>query len=84
MEKEAAHQRAKYLKYRKLNKYFAKKKTPKEETVVLDGTSDKDSSSRSEAYNSPGEDEKTSIAYDSESDDDDESSNSSVGSKGNI
>ena len=29
LEREAAHQRANYLKHKKLNKYFAKKKTPK-------------------------------------------------------
>ena len=41
-EREAAHKRAKYLKYKKLNKAFAKKKTHKEETVILDDTSDSD------------------------------------------
>ena len=77
LEKEAAHQRAKYLKYKKLNKYFAKKKT----RVILYDTSDRDSSSSSEAHNSRDEDEKTSIAYDSESGNDDESSNSSIESE---
>ena len=52
LEKEADHQRAKYLKYKKLNKSFDNKKTHKEETVILDDTSDRDSSSRSEAHNS--------------------------------
>ena len=44
LEREDAHQRAKYLKYNKPNKAFAKKKTPKEETVVLYDTSDSNSS----------------------------------------
>ena len=52
LEKEAAHQRAKYLKYKKLNKSFAKKKTRKEETVIIDDTSDSKSSSSSECHNS--------------------------------
>ena len=51
LEREPAHQRAKYLKYKKLNKAFAKKKTRKEETVIIYNTSDIDSSSISEAYN---------------------------------
>ena len=79
LQAEAAHQRS---KYKNLNKSFAKKKTPKEETVVLDDTLDINSSSRSEADNSPSEDEKTLIAYDSESSDDDESSRSYIGSVG--
>ena len=84
MEREADHQRAKYLKYRKPNKSFTKKKTPKEETLILDDTSDSDYSTSSYDDHSPDEDEKTSIAYDSDSADNDESSNSSIGSKGNI
>ena len=40
---------------------------PKEETVILDDTSDSKSSSISEADNYPDEDEKISIAYNSES-----------------
>ena len=48
LEAEASHQRAKHLKYKKLNKYFAKKKTPKEETVIIDDTLDINSSSSSE------------------------------------
>ena len=44
LEKEAPHQRAKYLKHKKLNKDFAKKKTRKEETVTLDDTTDSNSS----------------------------------------
>ena len=55
LERESAHQRAKYLKYKKLNKAFSKKKTPKEDTVNLDDTSDSNSSSSSEADNSPDE-----------------------------
>ena len=84
MDREAAHQRAKYLKYKNISKAFTKKKTQKEETVVLDDTSDSDSSSSSEAVNFPDEDENTSIAYNSESADDYETSNSSIGSEGNI
>ena len=49
LEREAVHQRAKYLKYKNVNKAFAKKKTPKEETLILDDTLDSDSSSISEA-----------------------------------
>ena len=60
MEKEASHQRAKYLKYKKLNKSFSKKKT----RVILDDPSEKYSSSSSEGDNSPDEVEKNSIAYD--------------------
>ena len=74
LEKEAAHQRAKYLNYKKLNKYFAKKKN----RVILDDPSDSDSSSRSESHNSRDEDDKTSIAYNSESGNNDESSNIST------
>ena len=58
--------------------------TRKEETVILDETLDINSSSSSEDENTPDEDEKTSIAYDSYSDDDDKGSNSSIGSKENI
>ena len=65
LEREAAHQRAKYLKYKNINKSFSKKKTPKEETDIIYDTLYSDSSSSSEAYNSRGEDEKSSIAYDS-------------------
>ena len=52
LEKEASHQRTKYLKYKKLNKAFAKKKTRKEENFILDDTWDSDSSSSSESHNS--------------------------------
>ena len=71
LEKEASHQRAKYLKYRKLNKAFSKKKT----RVILDDPSESNSSSSSEADNSPDEGEKISIAYDLASGNSDESSN---------
>ena len=81
LEKEAAHQRAKYLNYKKLNKYFAKTKTRKEETFIIDNTSDSNSSSSIEARNYCDEYEKTSIAYDSMSGNDDESSNSSINSE---
>ena len=74
LEKEASHQRAKYLKYKKLNKAFAKKKT----RVVLDDPSDSDSYSSSESQNFQNEDEKTSIAYDSESGNNNEINNSST------
>ena len=40
LEKENSHQRAKYLKYKKLNKAFSKKKT----RVILDDPSESDSS----------------------------------------
>ena len=73
-EKEASHQKAKYLKYKKLNNAFSKKKT----RVILDDPSDSDSSSSSESHNSQNEYEKTSIAYDSESVNSDESRNSST------
>ena len=82
--KKAAHQRAKYLKYKKLNKAFAKKKTRKEETVILDDTLDIDSSSIIEDQNSRDEDEEASITYDSELADNDKSSNSSINSEENI
>ena len=78
MQAEAAHQTA---KYKKLNIAFAKKKTSKEETVILYDTLGKNSSSSSEADNFPDEDEKTSISYNSESADDAESISSSIGSK---
>ena len=52
LEKEAPHQRSKYPKYKNINKALTKKKTRKEETIILDDTSDSDSSSSSEAQNS--------------------------------
>ena len=48
-DKEASHQRAKYLNYKKLNKTLAKKNT----RVILDDPSESDSSSSSEDNNSP-------------------------------
>ena len=42
LQAQSAHQKS---KYEKLNKYFAKKKTYKEETAILDYTSDSNSSS---------------------------------------
>ena len=81
VERKPAHQRAKYLKYKKLNKAFSNKKNPKEETVIIYDTLDSDSSSSSEAYNYHNEDEKSSIAYNSGCADDDEISNSSIGSE---
>ena len=77
LEKEAAHQRVKYLKYKKLNKTFSKKKT----RVILDDASESNSSSSSESHCSRDEYKKTSIAYDSESGNDDKNSNSSTGNK---
>ena len=77
MEKEASHQRAKYLKYKKINKAFSKKKT----RVILDDPSEIDSSSSSEGENPPYEGEKNSIAYDSKSGNSDESSNSATDTK---
>ena len=74
LENEASHKRAKYLKYKKLNKAFAKKKT----RVILDDPLDSKSSSSSESHNSQNEDEKNFIAYNSESGNDDESRNSST------
>ena len=61
LEKEASHQRYKYLKYKKLNKAFFKNKT----RVILDYPSESYSSSSSEADNYPDEGEKSSIDYDS-------------------
>ena len=55
MEKETSHQRAKHLKYKKLNKAFSKKKT----RIILDDPSESDSSSSSEGDNSPDEGEKS-------------------------
>ena len=81
LEKEASHERAKYLNYKKLNKAFAKKNTRKEETDILDDTSDSDSSSSSEAHNYRDEYKKTSISYDSEWGNDDKSSNRSIDSE---
>ena len=59
LEKQASHQRAKYLKYKNLNKVFSKKNT----RVILED-SESDSSSSSEEENSSDEGEKNSITYD--------------------
>ena len=61
MEKEVSHQRAKYLKYKKLNKAFAKKNT----RAILDYPLESDSSSNSEDDNFPDERDKNSMTYDS-------------------
>ena len=80
LEKEASNQRAEYLKYKKLNKDFSKKKS----CVILDDPSYSASSSSSESHNYQNEDKKNSIAYDSESGNSDESSNSSTDTKEKI
>ena len=77
LEKEAAHQRAKYLKYKKLNKSFAKKNT----RVILYDPLDIDSSSSSESQNSCDEDSKTYIDYNLKWCNNEESSNRSIVSK---
>ena len=81
LEKESSHQRAEYLKYKKLKQSFAKKKTFKEDTVILYDNSDRNSSSRSEDHNSRDKDNKTSISYDSETGNDDNIINSSTDSE---
>ena len=50
LEKHASHQKAKYLKYKSLNKAFSKKKAP----VILED-SESDSTSSSEEENSSDE-----------------------------
>ena len=75
MQVETAHQKS---KYEKLNKYFTKRKTSKEESVVLDNSSYRDSSSIYEYENYYNEAGKISINYDSDSADDDKSSSSSI------
>ena len=77
LEKEASHQRAKYLKYKNLNKAFSKKNT----RVIIYDPSESDSSSSSEGYNSPVKGEKNSIAYNSESGNGDKISNSATDTK---
>ena len=74
LEKEASHQRAKYVKYKKLNKAFSRKKN----RVILDDPLESDSYSSSKGGNSTDEGEKNSISYDSESDNSDERRNSST------
>ena len=61
LEKQAYHQRAKYLKYKNLNKLFSRKNT----RVILEDPSERNSSSSSEEGNSSDEGEKKSITYDS-------------------
>ena len=61
LEKEASHQRAKYRKYKKLNKAFSKNNT----RVILDDPLESYSSSSSEGENFTDEGEKNYIAYDS-------------------
>ena len=77
MQAEAAHQKS---KYEKLNKDFTKRKTSKEETVVIDDSSGSDSSSISESNHSSNETGKISIAYDSDSAENDEISSSYISS----
>ena len=80
MQAEAAHQK---YKYEKINKAFTKRKTSKEETINLDESSDRNSSSRNE-YKNPSPKtgkKKTSITYDSDSSDDGKISSSSTGSE---
>ena len=61
LEKKASQQKAKYLKYKSLNKASPKKKTP---VILEDSESD---SSSSEEENSSDEGEENSMTYDSES-----------------
>ena len=77
MEKEASHQRAKYLNYMNLNKSFSKWNTH----VILDDPLESNSFSSSEADNSHDEGEKTSIAYKSESGNSDKIRDSATDSK---
>ena len=64
LQAESAHQKS---NYENLNKAFTKKKTSKEDIVVLADSSDSDSSSRSESNIFSPETGKSSIAYDSDS-----------------
>ena len=73
LEKKASQQKAKYLKYKSLNKASSKKKTP----VIIED-SEIDSSSSSEEENSSDEGEENSMTYDSESGGSDKSSNSAT------
>ena len=84
LEREAAHQRSKYIKYKKLNRAFSEKKNPKEETVIIYDTLDSEYSSSSKDENYPDDYEKTSISYNSESSDDEEISNISLCSEGKV
>ena len=78
LEREAAHQRTNYLKYKNLNKTFTNRKTLKDDTIIIYNTSDSNSLSSSEDYIPPDEYEKTSIAYTSECTDNYESSKRSI------
>ena len=79
-EKNAPHQRAKYIKYKKLNKDFSKKNS----RAILDDPLDNDFSSSSESHNFKNEDKKTSIDYDSDSGKSDYGSNSSTNTEEEI
>ena len=74
LEREASHQREKYLKYKKLNKEFSKKKT----RFIIDDPSESESYSSSDDDNSLGEGEKKSMTYNSKSGNSDESINSAT------
>ena len=77
LEKEAYHQRAKYLKYNNINKAFSKKNT----RVILDDPLESNSSSSSEERNSSGEGEENSVTYNSESGGSEKSSNNATDTK---
>ena len=62
LEKEAAHQRDKDLKYKKLKKAFVKNTTH----AILDDPLDSDSYSSSKSHNSRDKYKKASIAYESD------------------
>ena len=72
LEKKASQEKAKYLKYKSLNKASYKKKTP---VILEDSESD---SSSSEEENSSDEGEEKSMTYDSESGGSEKSSNSAT------
>ena len=71
IEKKASQEKAKYLKYKSLNKASSKKKTP---VILEDSESD---SSSSEEENSSSEEEH-SMTYDSESGESDKSSDNAT------
>ena len=71
LEKQASHQRAKYLKYKSLNKAPSKKSTP----VILENFESDSSSSKEEDSSS---EEEHSMTYDSESGNSDKSSKSAT------
>ena len=84
LEREAAHQRAKYLKYKKVNKMFAKNNNPKEDTVTLYELWIATPYQEVRLTIPLTKIKKTSIAYNSYSDDDDKISSNSIYSKRNI